>query len=451
LNNLGLILLCLNLAGIFFCIIMLKRFQNLIQKSPLLQVTGFNSFSIVVKLISSLVVSKVTAVFLGTQGITFIGNLRNALSVLQNFSTGGLNKAVVKYSSEHKERPEYYTVFISTLFWVFIILSILIFLGVYVFSEILANYVFGNQDYTYIFRWLAVLLPLYGLNTFLIAILQGLEQFKRVIKINIFIHILNLLVFGFSVYQFGLSGALMAVIAVPSISLLISLSLAGKYLKVGCYFNYRVFSKQQLKYFGQYAFMTLISAVSFPLVYLGIRQHILESISIDDAGYWEANFRLSNFYLIFIQSLLSLYILPKFVQAKSKAEFRAIVLDFYKQIIPLFGVGLFILFLLRKYLVLVVFSEEFLPVTSILGWQMVADFFRVLALVMVYQFHAKKMLWHYIITDIILAVGLYFSAVIGVKYLALSGVVIGHVIIYLVYFLLILFIFRKSIFKLKVT
>lgn len=426
---------------------MLKKLKNLIQNSPLLEVTSFNSFGIVVKLLSSLVVSKMTAIFLGTQGIALIGNLRNTLSVLQNFSTGGLNKAVVKYSSEHKNKAENYIVFISTLFWVFIGLSVLVFLGVYIFSEALANYVFGNLDYSYVFKWLAVLLPLYGLNTFLISILQGLEQFKKVIKINIFVHILNLLVFGFSVYQFRLSGALMAVVAVPSVSLLITLFLAGKYLSVGYHFNFRIFSSQQLKYFGQYAFMTLISAVSFPLVYLGIRQQILESLSLDDAGFWEANFRLSNFYLIFIQSLLNLYILPKFAQANSKVEFREIVLNFYKQIIPLFVGGLFILFLLRKYLVLVVFSEEFLPVTAILGWQMIADVFRVLALVMVYHFHAKKMLWHYIITDLILAIGLYLSAVIGIKYLGLSGVVIGHVIIYVVYFLLILFIFRKLIFK----
>jgi len=426
---------------------MLKRFQNLIQKSPLLQVTSFNSLGIVVKLVSSLIVSKLTAVFLGTQGVTLIGNLKNTFSVLQNFSTGGLNKAVVKYSSEHKAETHNYIVFISTLFWVFTGLSVLVFFGVYMFSSPLADYVFGNQTYDFVFKWLAVLLPLYGLNTFLISILQGLEQFKKVIKIHISIHILNAIAFGIGVFQFGLSGALMSVVVVPSVSLFITIGLAGKYLNLGYHFNYKIFSRQQLKYFGHYAFMTLISAVSFPLVYLGIRQYITEFMSIDDAGYWEANFRLSNFYLIFIQSLLNLYILPKFVQAKTKKEFRTIVFGFYKQILPLFGIGLFILFLLRKYLVLVVFSEEFLPVTSILGWQMIADFFRILALVLVYQFHAKKMLWHYIFTDLFLAIGLYISAIIGVKYLALSGVVIGHVIIYVIYFLLILFIFRKSIFK----
>lgn len=426
---------------------MLKSIKKLIASSPLLQVTSFNSFSILFRLITSLIISKLTAVLFGTQGMALIGNLKNALSALQSFSTGGLKIAVIKYSSEYKDNLESYKVFISTLLWVFIGLSLIIFFGIFFTSHSLAAYVFDDVTYDYVFKWLAVLLPLFGLNTYMIAILQGLGHFKKVIKINIYVHILNVIIFSLAVFQFGLPGALMTLVIVPSASLGITFILARKQLNLGQYFSLSVFSSQQLKYFGQYALTTLISAVSFPLVYLGIRQNITEVLSIDDAGYWEANFRLSTFYLVFIQSLLTLYILPKFAEAKTNRAFRLIVISFYKQIIPLFGIGLILLFFLRKYLILAVFSEEFLPVTSILGWQMIADFFRVLALVLVYQFHAKKMLWHYILTDLLLAIGLYSSAVVCIKYFELSGVVIGHVITYVIYFLLILFIFRKSIFK----
>ncbi len=425
---------------------MLKSVRKLIANSPLLQITSFNSFSLVLKLFTSLVISKLTAILFGTQGMTLIGNLKNVLVVLQNFSTGGLDIAVAKYSSEHKDEENKYKVFISTLLWVFVGLSIIVFFGVFLFSGALAEYVFNDINYKYVFKWMAVLLPLYGLNTYMLAILQGLEHFKKVIRINIYMHILNVVVFSICVYAFGLPGALMAIIIVPSASLSFSFLIARKHLKLGHFFDYSIFSTQQLKYFGQYAFMTLISAVTFPLVYLGVRQGISDKIGIDAAGYWEANFRLSTFYLVFIQSLLNLYILPKFVQAKSRQEFRSIVFEFYKQVLPFFGLGLLLLFVVRKYLVLLVFSEDFLEVTTILGWQMVADFLRVLALVMVIQFHAKKMIWHYILTDLFLAITLYFSAIIGLKYLDLSGVVIGHAVTYAIYFLVILGIFRKSIF-----
>ena len=427
---------------------MLKHIKKLVANSPLLQVTGFNSFSIGIKLFTSFAVSKLIALFLGPSGLTFIGNLRNALSILQNFATGGLIKATVKYTGETKDDNAVFQSFISTLFWVLIFLSVVIFFVVFGFSKTLSNLVFDEVSYAYVFKWTAILLPLFGLNAFLLSILNGLNHFKKVIRINLFTHILNLLVFGYCIYVFGLSGALMAVVIVPSASLILTLLLAHQqfdFFKI----NWKAFSLNQLKNFGQYAFMTLISAVSFPLVFLGIRQFLSNQIGLDEAGYWEANFRLSTFYLIFMQSLLNLYILPKLVEAQSEKSFRAVIFNFYKQVIPLFGVGLLLIFLLKKYLVLLVFSDEFLPVTSLLGWQIIGDFFRILALVMVYQFHAKKMLWHYIITDLCLALGLYFSAIYLIDIYGLQGVVIGHAFTYVLYFILILIIFRKPILKLN--
>ncbi len=425
---------------------MLKTLKKLVAQSPILQVTSFNSLSIGVKLISSLVVAKLSAVFLGTQGVALIGNLRNALSIFHNFSSGGLDKAVVKYTADTHQSPSDYQSFISTLFWVFVVLSVVVFTVVFVFSNSLSEIVFGQNSFAFVFKWTALLLPLYGLNVYILNILKGLNRFKTVIRIHIFSHLLNLVLFTALIFAYDLSGALMAVVIVPSASLCFSLVLASKYLDFSIV-NFRIFSSQQLQNFGQYALMTLISAVTFPLVYLGIRQYLSTHIDIDAAGFWEANFRLSTFYLIFMQSLLNLYILPKLVEAKSDKAFQLTILEFYKQIIPLFAIGLGIVFLLKKYLILLVFSDEFLPVTSLLGWQIIADFFRILSLVMVYQFHAKKMFWHYIVTDLLLAVGLYFSAIYFVNIYDLQGVVIGHALTYVLYFLLILFLFRKPLFK----
>lgn len=425
---------------------MLRHIKKMISQSPILKVTGFNSIGILVKILSSFIVSKLTAIFLGTNGLALIGNLRNALSILQNISTFGLSKAVVKYSSEYKNDNTAYKTFISTLFWLLAGVSLIVLVLVFAFSKNLSIYVFEDQKYQFVFRWMSVLLPLYALNTFLIAILQGFEKFKKVININIIIHLFNVALFSFLIYRFYLEGALMAVVIVPSASLLITLLLANQEFNLLNNFDLKILSKTQLKFFGEYAFMSLISAVTFPLVYLSIRQTISDHIDIDAAGYWEACFRLSTFYLLFIQSLLSLYILPKLVQAKTKEQFRAIILSFYKQVLPIFAFGLLLIFISRDYLILLVFSEEFLPVSSILGWQIAGDFFRVMALVLSYQFHAKKMVWHYVLTDLFLAIGLYISAYFGLKYFKLQGVVMGHAVTYIIYFILILFIFRHLIF-----
>jgi len=425
---------------------MLNSIRNFLSKNPLLQVTGFNSLSVFVKLISSFVVSKLTAVLLGTQGITIIGNLRNVLSIGQNISVLGLQNAVVKYTGESKSDKREFHIFISTLFSILLILSVVVFASVFLLSGLLSNYIFGSEEYQFVFRWLAILLPLHALNVYLNSILKGIEQFKKVIQINILTHVLNVVLFSFCIYAYDLKGALMAVVVVPSASFVLTFTTASKYFQFWSHIKLIYFSKQYLTNFSEYALMTLISAISFPLVYLGIRVYLNTTINIDAAGYWEMNFRVSTFYLVFMQSLLQLYVLPKLVSAKGNLAFRTIVYTFYKQVIPLFALGLLIIFLLRDYVILLVASEEFLPSASLLGWQILADFFRVMALVMVYQFHAKKMFWHYVITDLLLAAGLYFSMLVLVPYLGLKGVVIGHAVVYLLYFLIILMLFRKVFF-----
>ena len=422
---------------------MLDPIRNFLSRNPLLQVTSFNSFSVFIKLISSFVVSKLSAVILGTQGITIIGNLRNVLSIGQNFSVLGLQNAVVKYSGETRSDKSEFKVFISTLFSILLITSAAVFIIIFLLSQPLSRYIFGTEDYQFVFQWIAILLPLHALNVYLNSILKGFEQYKKVIQINILTHVLNVLLFSVCIYVYDLKGALMAVVIVPSASFIFTLIVASKHFQFWTHIRLKHFSKHYLSNFCEYAIMTLISAISFPLVYLGIRVYLNNTISIDAAGYWEMNFRVSTFYLVFMQSLLQLYILPKLVSAKGTSEFRTIVLSFYKQVIPLFAIGLLVIFILREYVILIVSSEEFLPSASLLGWQIVADVFRVLALVMVYQFHAKKMFWHYVITDVLLAGGLYASVLLLVPYFGLKGVVIGHAVTYTLYFIMILFVFRK--------
>ena len=79
---------------------MIKRLKNIILASPLLKVTSFNSLSVLIKMITGLGVSKLTAYFLGPQGVALMGNFRNFLNIAHNFSAGGLERAVVKYAAE---------------------------------------------------------------------------------------------------------------------------------------------------------------------------------------------------------------------------------------------------------------------------------------------------------------------------------------------------------------
>ena len=75
----------------------MKFLNRLIGGNVLLKVTSLNSLSVIAQMVCGLIISKVIAVFVGPQGMTLIGNLRNFLGAAQQVSILGMYNGIVKY------------------------------------------------------------------------------------------------------------------------------------------------------------------------------------------------------------------------------------------------------------------------------------------------------------------------------------------------------------------
>ena len=150
--------------------------------------------------------------------------------------------------------------------------------------------------------------------------------------------------------------------------------------------------------------------------------------------------------LMFVSSLLTLYVLPRFSEINTKLEFRKEVFSFYKTIMPIFAVGLIAIYFLRHFIIAIVFSKEFQAVEALFFWQLLGDFIKVLSIVIAVQFLAKKMFWYYMITEALSVIVLYFSSVYLIDLYGVKGATMAHFITYVVYFVVILLIFSKSLF-----
>ena len=422
---------------------MLKQLKKIITASPLLKVTSFNSVSVIIKMITGLGVSKLTAYFLGPQGIALIGNFRNFLNIAHNFSAGGLERAVVKYTAETENIQKQQKTFISTLLGIGFGVCALVGILIFSFAKPINKLLFFEKDFVAVIQLLAFILPLHVLHVYVLAMMKAFEKFNDIIRIHIIGHLLNLMVFAFLVYYFNLQGALFTLIIIPSVLVFFSLYYFREKWSIFKLFSWKYIEKKMLNNFGHYALMALISSISFPLVFLGIRSLLITELSEEAAGFWEAVNRISSYYLMFVLSILNLFILPKLIKAKSNKDFKRIVFNFYKQIIPVYLLGLILVYFIRKPLILLVFTEEFLPAENLFLYQILGDFFRIITLVMVYQFHAKRMTLIFILTDLFLAIMLFASSFFMIKKIGLEGAVIAHFITYVAYFLVILSYFRK--------
>ena len=425
------------------------KFNNYINEHVLFKVANLHTATIITKIIAGILTSKAIAVFIGVEGMALIGNLRNFLNVIQTFSILGFYNGLVKSISEVKNDVFKLSQTLSTAYYLGFFSTFLIAFFSYYNAEVLNEFLFSaHYNYAYIIKIMAVALPFYALNMFSFAIMNGFSKYKILLIINIIGQVLGLSVTMLLIYQNNIDGALGAAVIAPSLILLITFVGFVNQRSLVSSVKITNVSLNVLKKFAPFAIMALVTAIAIPMVSIVIRNYIIEEVGIKEAGYWEAMQRISDYYLMFINSLMTLYFLPRFSEIDTKAEFRKEVLSFYKTVIPIFGIGLVIIYLLRSFLVTLIFSDVFEPTKDLFFWQLLGDFVKVLSIVIAYQFIAKKMFTHFIIIEIFLVVIMYLSSVYLIDMFGVKGAVMGHFVSYLMHYGIILLIFGSSLFKL---
>ncbi|APY10101.1 O-antigen translocase [Seonamhaeicola sp. S2-3] len=425
----------------------MKKLIDYINKFVLVKIASLQTASVITRVIAGLLTSKAIAVFIGAEGMALIGNFQNFVSSFQTISILGFYKGVVKYIAKFKDDVAELSKTISTVFYTGFIATVLVSVICYFNAELITSIIFPEyNNYALAIKVFAIVLPFYALNMFTFSIMNGFSKYKILIIINIIGQILSVSVALLLIYQEALKGALISVAIAESLIFLITLVGIINRRSLVPLISVNKFSFSFLKKLRPYSMMALFSAVLLPLVAIAIRNYIIENVGYKDAGFWEAMTRISKYYLMFITSLMALYILPRFTEINNTKDFRKEVFGFYKTVMPILAFGLLIIFLLKPLIVSIVFTEEFKPVEDLFLWQLLGDFVKVLSMVIAYQFIAKKMFWHYILTETFLIITLYCSSVYFINHFGVKGVVIAHFISYLVYYGIILSIFGKSLF-----
>src|SRR5690606_2177279 len=351
------------------------------------------------------------------------------------------------YIAEFKTQTVALSKVLSTAFYAGFIATILVSFGCYYQAQAINDYLFSSRfDYAYIIRIMAIALPFYALNMFTFSILNGFSKFRALIVINIIGQIFGASLTVYLIWESKIDGALLSVVITESLLFFITTVGIVNQRSLLPLIQVKRISLPYIKGFSSYSLMALFSAIVLPLVALAIRSYIIENEGLKDAGYWEGMTRISKYYLMFVSTLLTLYILPRFSEIDTIKEFRAEVFSFYKTIMPVFAAGLVLIYLLRSFIVKLIFTAEFTPVEELFFWQLSGDFIKVLSIVIAYQFLAKKMFWHYIITEAFSVLVLYLTSVYFIDMYGVKGAVIAHFVNYVLYFGIILLIFYSSLF-----
>lgn len=425
----------------------MNKFLDYINSKVLVKAARLNSTTVLVKIVAGFLTTKFIAFFIGVEGMALIGNLRSFFTAIQTFATVGFYNGVVKYIGKYKNDTLKLSKTISTAYYFGFMATILISILCYYNAETINDLLFSEEyNFAYVIKIMALAIPFYALNMFCFSIMNGFSKYRILLIINIIGQIMGLSVTLLLIWQNNIDGALISVVISPSLIFLITLIGILNRRNLMDQIKVSNIDFKWIKKLGPFTLMAIVSGIALPLVTIAIRNYIIGSEGMKDAGYWEAMNRISTYYLMFVNSMMVLYFLPRFAEIDNKKEFRNEVFSFYKTVAPFFGLGLLVIYFLKPFIVAIFLTDAFQPVQNLFGWQLLGDFIKILSVVIAYQFIAKKMFWHFIITELFLVVITYFTSVYLVDIYGVIGANMAHFASYIMYFIIILLIFGSSLF-----
>jgi len=394
-----------------------------------------------------LISNKVVAVYVGPAGVALLGQFSNFTSILLTVSTGGINVGVTKYISEYKNSTAKLNAILNASCKITLWFAVPLSLFLFVAHEQLAVFVFKKTEYSNLFIIFAVMLILFALNSLLMSILTGFKEVRKLTTANIVGSIIGLFLTILFTMTMGLYGALLSMIVTQGVVFFVTL-----YFVIGSSwwkfdFIRQKIDRQELAKLFKFSLMALTSAATIPVSQMIIRNHLGTSISWDAAGYWQAMWRLSEIYLTFVTVSFSVYYVPRLSEIFAEHDLRKEILYGFKIIMPIIGFGCLSVYVLKDFIITVLFTEKFLPMRQLFAFQLVGDFFKITSWILGNVVVAKAMTKTYIATEIFATLNLLGMTFICVHFFGLVGVTYAYTFCYICHLTIFLIIFRKLLFS----
>ena len=395
------------------------------------------------KMLSGLVINKAVSVYIGPVGLAVIGQFQNFSQLVLIAAQGAINNGVVKYTAEYGKESEKLPSLFSTSIRISFTTSIVVGCILAIFSNFFSLKILDDVQYQFIFIIFGFTIILFVLNGLFLSIINGLKEIRSYIKINIIQSIYSLIFTSLLIYFFGLNGALIALATNQSIIFFITLFMLRKHEVITWKKFTSSFDRKISKNLFSYSAMAITSAIMVPTSQFIIRDYIGTTQGFDQAGYWQGVWYISTTYLMIVTTALSTYYLPRLSEITSKQELRKEILQGYKILLPIVIVCGLIIYLLRDFIIYLLFSDSFTPMKPLFTWQIIGDVFKIASWLLAYVMLAKAMTRIFIISEIFFSVTFVLLSYFFIKSEGTIGVTYAYCLNYFLYMIVFIFVINK--------
>lgn len=399
----------------------------------LVKTSLLNGIAVVVKVASALVLNKILAVYVGPAGYAVIGQFQNAVSIVVNLAGGVVATGVTKATAQHfddeaKQHAIWQTAIRFSLGASVIAAIVLLLMG-----NSLAQWLLHRADMSSVFVWLALTLPAMAANNLLLAIVNGKKEVGIYVMANIIGSLISMLVVGLLALNFGLYGTLVAFTINPAIVLLATAAIVARRDWFKAKFLWGRMNRPALRELSGFGLMGLTSALTVPISYMLIRDHLATNLGLTAAGYWQASWKISEIYLMLVTTTLSVYYLPRLAEIRTAPELKTEIIKVYRFVMPIVVAGAVVIFLLRDFIIRTLFTPEFLPMRELFPWQLAGDVIKIGSWILAYIMLGRAMVKVFVVTEIAFSILFVLLTWLLVGVFGLLGVSMAYAINYCCY------------------
>ena len=409
----------------------------------IIKVFSLNAIATFIRMIAGMISVKVVAVIIGPAGIALLGQLKNIETILLGLANGGISNGITKYIAEYKEDELLTRAYISNAFRITIIATSIVALILIIGCYQLSNLILFSEEYFYVFIVFGFTILMYTLNTLLISILNGYKQFKKYAIVNICGTLFGLIYSVVLVFLWELPGAMINAVTYQSVIFLVTLWMCRKMPWMKKVFFLEKMNYPIVKKYLGFSIMTLVTLALAPTVRIILRSYIITEVSATDAGIWEGMNSIASMYLSVITTAFSIYYLPRLSEIKDSGELHKEIFRCYKVFVPMLLGMTMVIFLLRNFVIQLLFTKEFEPMEGLFIWQLAGDFFKICSWMLAYIMVAKAMTKTFITTEIVFGILYLILSFFFMRINGIVGLVQGYFINYFIYMVAMIIMFRN--------
>lgn len=332
-----------------------------------------------------------------------------------------------------------------------ITLSLLISVFFIVISVFLADEISyllcGDEQYSLLVIFISIAIPFALVNSIFEAFIRGLKRFGHYVLISVTFSFFSLAVTIVSVYYLQITGALLSL----SISALIGLIIYIIYFHKTQLLKLSQFISTDFRYSDKFRLIiklgiaALLIGITDQFTQIIVRTIIIRNLEINANGLYQSVYSISLNYFSILFMSIGIYLLPVLSELKNKElinmEINTTLRFTFMLIIPLLSS----LFIFRKYIILLLYSKEFLPSTELLYFNFLGDYFKAFSWVIGAWLVPSGRIKEWVFFSLIYYFSFIFIFVILLYFfnLGLKSVVISYFISYLIFSLINLYFITK--------